>query len=99
MEDLDRYMAKWQKEPLIAMDNKTWKPIAIGDLVTSFRGEKATFMGCDRVNELRYGGRRSGKVVVQWPGDIHKREYYDNVFDITVIDLECENPVPEGLVS
>lgn len=81
------------KNNLVAMDNKTWKPIAIGDEVTSFRGEKATFVGCERRNEFRYGGGKSGKVAVRWPDDMVSMEYYDKVFNITVIDTEAEKMI------
>lgn len=73
-------------------DVELGKPIEVGDIVTSFRGERAKLLACDRMNEFRYGGRRSGKVYVEWI-DGHagsKYEYYDNVFNITVIDPEFE---------
>ena len=57
-----------------------------GDVIKSFRGEKAIFNGASRANEFVKGGRRSGKVVVTWKKDGFRAEYYDNVFDLTVYE-------------
>ena len=77
----------------MAIDTKTSIPIEDGSVITSFRGEKAKLIACERVNEIRYGGRRSGKVFVEWidknPG--FRTEYYDSVFNLTVIDPELED--------
>ena len=64
--------------------------VKIGDIITSFRGEKAKLLACERMNEFRYGGRRSGKVFVEWISDGFRATYYDNVFGLTVIDSEFE---------
>ena len=84
------------KPPLFAVDKTTEEPVKLGSIITSFRGERAKLISCERVNELRYGGRRSGKVFVEWidrnPG--FKAEYYDNVFNLIVIDTDLEHPTP-----
>ncbi len=72
----------------------TMSPVPLGSEITSKKGEKAILLQSTRMNEFRYGGRRSGKVFVQWVKDGFKAEYYDNVFDLVVIDPEVENPVP-----
>lgn len=73
-----------------AIEKDTGRQIKVGDTITSFRGEKAKLVGLERVNEFRYGGRRSGKVIVEWVEDGFKAEYYDDVFNIIVIDTELE---------
>lgn len=45
-------------------------------------------MSLDRVNEMRYGGHRSGMVTADW-GD-HIRSVYDGVFDLEVRDTRRE---------
>lgn len=87
----DRYISR---KGLVAYDKKTMEPIALGSKVISFRGEEALLLDNERVNEMRYGGRRSGKVYIQWLKDGFKAEYYDDVFGIVVVDPELENPVP-----
>ena len=76
----------------MAIDTKTGIPIEDGSVITSFRGEKAKLIACERMNEIRYGGRRSGIVFAEWidgnPG--FRAEYYDSVFNLTVIDPELE---------
>ena len=54
-----------------------------GDTIYDFRGDPVTFQSATRVREAG----RSGKVMVNWDddGDTFGREYYDNVFDLTVI--------------
>ena len=74
-------------EKLIARDLKTNQIVNIGDEVISFRGEKATLNALTRVNEMYYGGRRSGKVEVIWK-DGFKSEYYDGVFNLRVERVE-----------
>lgn len=73
---------------LVARD-KDGNEVKVGDTVTSFRGEKATLTHLTRANEFVKGGRRSGKVAVRWnPDDLFTREYYDNVFGLTVYEEE-----------
>ena len=67
-----------------AIDLNTGEEVKIGSHVTSFRGEDAILLDLCRVNEIYYGGRRSGKVFVQWVKDGFKAEYYDNVFNLRV---------------
>lgn len=57
-----------------------------GDVIKSFRGEKAIFNEASRANEHVKGGRRSGKIVVTWESDGFRAEYYDDVFDLTVYE-------------
>jgi hypothetical protein len=75
---------------LRAIHAKTGKPVVLGDKITDFRGDKATLMHLDRVNEMRYGGCRSGKVTARWH-DGTLRSVYDGVFDIIVIETNWEN--------
>ena len=74
---------------LRAIHAETGKPVVLGDKITDFRGDKATLMHLDRVNEIRYGGRRSGKVTVRWH-DGMLMTVYDKVFDIIVIETDWE---------
>lgn len=77
-----------RKPALFAYNEKTGQPVAVGDTVTSFRGEKATVTRLSRAVEPG----RSGKVVVRWfekasgPTD-YESEYYDGVFDLVVTDI------------
>ena len=73
---------------LVAYDLKTGKQVPLGSKIVDFRGNEATLMSLDRVNEVRYGGYRSGKVTADW-GD-HIRSVYDGVFDLEVRDAEWE---------
>ena len=73
-----------------AIHAETGKPVELGDKITDFRGDKATLMSLDRVNEMRYGGHRSGKVTARWR-DGTLRSVYDSVFGIIVIETEWEN--------
>ena len=74
---------------LRAIHAGTGKTVGLGDKITDFRGDKATLMHLDRVNERRYGGCRSGKVTARWH-DGTLRSVYDGVFDIIVIETEWE---------
>lgn len=67
-----------------AIDLKTGKEVKIGDIVKDSDGEEATLVALCRVNEMYYGGRRSGKVAVRWPDSRYSMEYYDSVFDLRV---------------
>ncbi len=77
---------------LKAIDEATGKEVKIGDIVTSFRGERAVLCDITRVNEFHYGGGRSGKVVVKWITNDSlaiesyddTMEYYDGVFNLRV---------------
>lgn len=80
-------------ERLIACNADTMEPVSIGSKVISKRGKEAILVACERCNEFRYGGRRSGKVAVRWPGDTFNMEYYDNVFNLIVIDPELEKSI------
>lgn len=51
-----------------------------GDTVTSFRGEPARFVCVTRGPE--YNG--TAKVAVAWPDESDSREYYAQVFGLTV---------------
>ena len=73
-----------------AIHAKTGKPVEIGDEITDFRGDKAILVSLDRVNEMRYGGCRSGKVTGRWY-DGMLRSVYDGVFGIIVIETNWEN--------
>ena len=75
---------------LRAIHAKTGKPVEIGDEIIDHRGKKAILVSLDRVNEMRYGGRRSGKISYR-RGDGDFGEVYDSVFDIIVIETEWEN--------
>ena len=63
---------------LVAIDSNG-KRVKRGQTVTDFRGDTATFQSATRASSLG----KSGKVVVS-TGDISS-EYYDKVFDLTVI--------------
>lgn len=76
---------------LRAIHAKTGKPVEIGDEITDFRGDKAILISLDRVNEQRYGGRRSGKVSYRREDGRFGSEVYDSVFDLIVINSEWEN--------
>lgn len=67
-----------------AIDVKTGNEVRIGDTVKDHDGNPATLVDLVRVNEMYYGGHRSGKVAVRWPGDRYTMEYYDGVFDLRV---------------
>lgn len=75
---------------LRAIHAKTGKPVEIGDEITDFRGKKAILVSVDRVNEMRYGGCRGGKVTGRWYDGI-LGSVYDGVFDLIVINSEWEN--------
>ena len=79
---------------LRAIHAKTGKPVVLGDKITDFRGDKATLMHLDRVNEMRYGGCRSGKVTARWH-DGMLRSVYDTVFDLEIRDTYLEDPLME----
>lgn len=80
---------------LRAIHTKTGEPIEIGDEITDFRGDRAVLLSLDRVNEMRYGGRRSGKITARW-GD-HVQSVYDGVCDITVIETNWEDKSGEAV--
>ena len=75
---------------LRAIDTETGKPVEIGAEIIDHRGDKAILVSLDRVNEMRYGGCRSGKVTGRWY-DGMLRSVYDGVFGITVIETNWEN--------
>jgi hypothetical protein len=79
---------------LKAIDKKTGLPVQIGDEIIDFRGDKATLISLDRVNEIRYGGHRSGKVTARWH-DGMLRSVYDTVFDLEIRDTYLEDPLME----
>ena len=76
---------------LRAIHAKTGKPVEIGDEITDFRGDKAILVSLDRVNEQRYGGRRSGKISYRTEDGDFGSEIYDGVFGIIVIETNWEN--------
>lgn len=77
---------------LQAIDNRTCQPVEIGDEIIDFRGEKAILVSLDRVNEFRYGGRRSGLLTFNRNGDA--QTVYDKVFGISVIETDWEDSEP-----
>lgn len=81
---------------LRVIHTKTGEPIEIGDEITDFRGDRAVLLSLDRVNEMRYGGRRSGKITVKWE-DHRPTVVYDSVFDITVIETDWEDKSREAV--
>lgn len=83
---------------LRAIHVKTGKPVEIGDEIVDFRGNKAILVSLDRVNEMRYGGRRSGKITVELVDQKRSDRVfditgsvYDKVYDIIVIEIDWEN--------
>lgn len=80
---------EYKKPRLAAYDTNTGREIPIGSIVTDSRGDRARLEYLDRANEFRYGGRRSGKVGVTFT-DGNRGEYYDNVFNLEVRDLDLE---------
>ena len=72
---------------LKAFDKNTGKEVKIGDTIIDFRGDRAILTAITRVNELNYGGHRSGKICAAWEnGD--RREVYDKVFNLIVKYVE-----------
>jgi hypothetical protein len=63
--------------------DRNGQKVAQGDTVTSFRGEGATFVSVSR--GVEYNG--TAKVIVSW-GQGARREYYADVFDLTVQTVE-----------
>jgi len=75
---------------LVAYDKTTGEIVEDGAIVTSFRGEKMIFVRATRVNEMRYGGRRSGLIVIREPDGGFSLEVYDNVCNLEVRSPEME---------
>ncbi|MGE0015681.1 MAG: hypothetical protein AB7S83_05850 [Candidatus Methanomethylophilaceae archaeon] len=73
---------------LVAYNKETGEPVPIGSEVVDFRGDKAILVGIERVNEMRYGGYRSGKVAVEC--DSYTYSYYDGVFGLEVRETDRE---------
>jgi hypothetical protein len=73
---------------LVAYDLKTGKQVPLGSKIVDFRGDEATLVSLDRVNEMRYGGHRSGMVTADWGDEI--RSVYDKVFGLEVRDTRWE---------
>lgn len=73
---------------LVAYDVKTGEPIPIGSGIIDSRGNVAILVEVVRVNEMRYGGYRSGKVVGNWDG--YTRCVYDKVFGLEVRNTDWE---------
>jgi hypothetical protein len=84
----DSIMAKLQ-----AYDEKTRRPVNIGDTVTDFRGDTAKLW---RLERARARGR-SGKVGVEFTDGSH-RWHYDGVWGLIVLEAspcdECDSNVP-----
>lgn len=74
---------------LVAYNLKTGKQVPLGSKIVDFRGDEATLVSLDRVNEMRYGGHRSGMVTADYWGD-GIRSVYDKVFDLEVRDTRWE---------
>ena len=72
---------------LKAFKADTGEEVKIGDMIIDFRGEKATLTAITRINELYYGGCRSGKICAVWENG-HEREVYDKVFNLIVKGVE-----------
>lgn len=75
---------------LIAVNPATGKEVPIGSVVTDFRGDEATLVAIERVNEMRYGGHRSGKVSAVWRNG-SRRSMYDSVVGLEVRETEWED--------
>lgn len=75
---------------LRAIHAKTGKPVEIGDEIIDHRGDKAILVSLDRVNEMRYGGCRGGKVTARRYDGI-RGSVYDGIFGIIVIETNWEN--------
>lgn len=69
--------------PIVVTSRLTGGIVSEGDMIESFRGEKATFV---RASRAAVPGK-SGKVIVRWLGGEGTREYYDNVFNLSVVGM------------
>ncbi|MCI2092519.1 MAG: hypothetical protein LKK03_01395 [Candidatus Methanomethylophilus sp.] len=74
---------------LYAVNVKTGVTVPVGSEIIDFRGDRATLVSLDRVNECRYGGCRSGKVTAKWQNG-HCRSVYDKVFGLEIRDTDLE---------
>ena len=64
--------------PTYTVTDNTGKTINRGDTITDFRGNKNTFYGVTR------GIEYNGTAKVSTGSDAYGREYYANVFNLTV---------------
>lgn len=75
-----------RKPELVAL-RKDGTAVQSGETVTSFRGQEWTFVCPTRAQSFSEG--KSGKVVVRDEFD-RQREFYETVFDLTVIEKKEE---------
>jgi hypothetical protein len=74
---------------LVTYDKKTGKVVEEGTTVTDHRGDAWVFLRATRVNQMRYGGHRSGLVVIGRADGVFC-EVYDGVCDLEVRSPELE---------
>ncbi len=75
---------------LIAYDKATGQPVAEGTVVKDFRGDEVVFIRAIRMNEMRYGGHRSGKILIRSLDGSFRREVYDKVCNLEIRNMELE---------
>lgn len=72
---------------MFIVTNASGDYVVSGDVVTSFRGERAEFLSATRAR----GNGKSGLVQVRWldspTGAGRQAEYYDSVFGLTVKEI------------
>lgn len=73
---------------LVAYDEKTGKVVPVGSVVQDCCGNYAKLLSLDRVNEIRYGGCRSGMVTADW-GDYTRCEF-DKILNLEVRETDWE---------
>lgn len=69
----------------VLVDKVSRDPIAVGDVVTSFRGERATVTGGTPAS-----GHSTGRVNVQWEGSDWQQEFYPSVFDLEWVTIASQ---------
>lgn len=75
------------RKPELLAVRKDGTAVQAGETVTSFRGQEWTFVLASRAQSITDG--KSGKVVVRDEFD-RQREFYETVFDLTVIEKKEE---------
>lgn len=67
---------------MILIDEKTGKPISVGDKVISFRGEEYRVTGW----AVPYKPESTGRMYVRQDGDGHDSAYFPSVFDCKFVE-------------
>jgi hypothetical protein len=70
---------------MITVSKTTNKTVESGDIITDYRGDRAKFVMATRANNPG----KSGKIVVKYLNEGGtQREFYDHVFNLSVIGDE-----------